>query len=125
MRFLGHRGPVTTGRGDARFQGEVRPDLLHRHEGVCLKHRAGGNGQKAYDKSGNLLRIENTINRPEVFTVYRTQPAPRAAAVLSPPSGAPQDPAPPRACPPTCASGPTLACRTQSPSGLGNPCAGA
>ena len=76
MRFLGHRVPVTTGRVDARFQGEVRTDLLHRHEGVCLKHRAGCNGQKAYDKSGNLLRIENTINRPEVFTVYRTQPAP-------------------------------------------------
>ena len=47
MRFLGHRVPVTTGRVDARFQGEVRTALLRRHEGVSLKHVAGFNGQKA------------------------------------------------------------------------------
>ena len=69
MRFLGHRVPVTTGRVDARFQGEVRTDVVRRHEGVCLKHRAGCNGQKAYAKFWNLLRIANTINRPEVLTV--------------------------------------------------------
>ena len=84
MRFLGHRVPVTTGRVDARFQGEVRSDLLHRHEGICLKHRAGFNGQKAYDKFCNLLRIENTLNRPEALTVYRTGPAPPATAPLPP-----------------------------------------
>lgn len=75
MRFLGHRVPVHTGQVDARFQGEVRSDVLHRHEGVCIKHRAGFNGQKAYDKYCNLLRVENTINRPEAFTVYRPAPA--------------------------------------------------
>ncbi len=80
MRFLGHRVPVTTGRVDARFEGDVRTDVLERHEGVCLKHRAGLNGQKAYDKFWNLLRIENTINRPEVFTVFRTEPAPKPLA---------------------------------------------
>ena len=84
MRFLGHHVPVHTGRVDARFRGEVRSDLLHRHEGVCLKHRAGFNGQKAYDKFSNLLRIENTLNRPEAFTVYRTEPAPPPPEPLPP-----------------------------------------
>ncbi len=84
MRFLGHHVPVTTGRVDARFQGEVRTDVLHRHEGVCLKHRAGFNSQKAYDKFWNLLRIENTINRPEAFTVYRTEPPAVPVAPLLP-----------------------------------------
>lgn len=80
MRFLGHRVPLKTGRVDARFKGDVRTDALTRHEGVCIKHVAGFNGQKAYDKFANLLRIENTINRPEAFTVYRNEPAPKAPA---------------------------------------------
>jgi hypothetical protein len=87
MRFLGHHVPVKTGRVDARFQGEVRTDVLSRHEGVCLKHRAGFNGQKVYDKFWNLLRVENTLNRPEVFTVYRADPAPKPADPLPPTPG--------------------------------------
>jgi len=79
MRFLGHHVPLKTGRVDARFQGDVRTDVLTRHEGVCIKHRAGSNGQKAYDKFSTLLRVENTINRPEAFTVFRAQPAPEPA----------------------------------------------
>lgn len=82
MRFLGHRVPLKTGRVDARFQGEVRSDVVTRHEGVCIKHRAGLNGQKAYDKHTNLLRIENTINRPEAFTVFRAVPAPASSAAV-------------------------------------------
>jgi hypothetical protein len=39
---------------------------------------AGFNGQKAYDKFWNLLRVENTINRPEAFTVFRVEPEPKA-----------------------------------------------
>jgi hypothetical protein len=50
MRFLGHHVPLKTGRVDARFQGQVRTDVLTRHEGVCIKHLAGFNEQKAYDK---------------------------------------------------------------------------
>jgi hypothetical protein len=84
MRFLGHHVPLKTGRVDARFQGEVRTDVLTRHEGVCLKHRAGFNGQKAYDKFRNLLRVENTINQPEVFTVFRAEPASEPAAAVPP-----------------------------------------
>lgn len=79
--------PATTGRVDARLQGQVRTDILHRHEGVCLKHRAGFNGQKACDKFWNLLRIENTLSRPAVFTVYRIAPAPGTAPALPPSPG--------------------------------------
>ena len=84
MRFLGHHVPVKTGRVDARFRGDVRSDVLTRHEGVCIKHVAGFNGQKAYDKFWNLLRVENTINRPEAFTVFRAQPTPKAPACRPP-----------------------------------------
>jgi len=87
MRFLGHRVPLKTGRVDARFRGDVRSDVLSRHEGVCIKHVAGFNGQKAYDKFWNLLRIENTINRPEAFTVFRYQPQ---AHVSAPPQPTPR-----------------------------------
>jgi hypothetical protein len=75
MRFLGHPVPVKSGRIHGRFQGQVRSDRLQRHEGVCLKHRAGLNSQKIYDKFCTLLRVENTINCPEAFTVYRADPA--------------------------------------------------
>jgi hypothetical protein len=98
MRFLGHQVPVKTGRVDARFQGEVRTDAGTRHEGVCLKHLAGFNGQKAYDKFQTLLRVENTINRPEAFTVYRAQPAPEPAAPL-PPSPRARRATPPQSLP--------------------------
>jgi hypothetical protein len=99
LRFLGHRVPVTTGRGDARFQGDGRTDVLSRPEGVGLKHRAGFNGQKACDKFWNLLRVENTMNRPEAFTVYRAEPAPAAPASL-PPSPRARTTAPPQSLPP-------------------------
>lgn len=100
MRFLGHRVPVTTGRVDARFQGDVRTDLVHRHEGVCLKHRAGFNAQKAYDKFWTLMRVENVINRPEVFTVYRAEPAP-APPTPRPPSPRARTHSPPQSLPPS------------------------
>ncbi len=84
MRFLGHHVPLRTGQVDARFRGEVRSDVLRRHEGVCIKHVAGFNGQKAYDKFASLLRVENTLNRPEAFTVFRAEPPPKALAALPP-----------------------------------------
>ena len=99
MRFLGHRVPVKTGRVDARFQGEVRTDVLTRHEGVCIKHWAGANGQKAYDKWENLLRVENTLNRPEAFTVFRADPTPKPPAPR-PPTPRAHTAAPPQSLPP-------------------------
>lgn len=89
MRFLGHRVPVTTGRADPRFQGQVRSDRLQRHEGVCLKHRAGYNGIKVYDKMAQVLRVENTIVRPEAFTIYRQDAAPSQPSASLPPADKP------------------------------------
>jgi hypothetical protein len=69
MRFLGHRVPTTTGKVNARFKDQVISDLKHRAEGVRIKHRAGGNSLKAYNKHSRILRVETTLNQPEVFKV--------------------------------------------------------
>ena len=99
MRFLGHPVPLKTGRVHGRFHGQVRSDVLTRHEGVCIKHLAGVNGQKAYDKFCNLLRVENTLNRPEAFTVFRLESAPQAPAPW-PPIAPASDTRPPQSLPP-------------------------
>ena len=75
MRFLGHQVPVKSGKVNGRFNGPARSDRLERHEGVCLRHGIGINGIKIYDKMAQLLRVETTLNAPEVFKVYRTAPA--------------------------------------------------
>ncbi len=59
LRFLGKRP-------DPRYQGEVLSDYKDRPEGVCVKHRAYGNSVKVYDKGGSILRVETTINHPDV-----------------------------------------------------------
>jgi hypothetical protein len=33
---------------------------------VRLKHVAGGNSLKVYDKQGSVLRVETTINNPKL-----------------------------------------------------------
>lgn len=71
MRFLGHRVPTTTGKVNGRFKAQIVSDLKHRAEGVRIKHRVGGNSLKAYNKHARLLRVETTLNQPEVFKVYR------------------------------------------------------
>ncbi len=64
MRFLGKKpsGP---------FQGEIVSSYLRRPEGVRVKHSVQGNSVKMYDKQGNLLRIETTMNHPYCFKAYR------------------------------------------------------
>jgi hypothetical protein len=64
MRFLGKKpsGP---------FKGQVVSSYLRRPEGVRLKHSVQSNSVKMYDKQGNLLRIETTMNRPYSFKAYR------------------------------------------------------
>jgi hypothetical protein len=64
LRFLKKR---------ADFGGEVSSDFRRREEGVRVKHYAGGNSVKAYDKAETVLRIETTINQPGQFRVYRTK----------------------------------------------------
>jgi hypothetical protein len=74
MRFLGHQVPLRSGRINGRFKGPARSDRIERHEGVCLRHGVGINGIKIYDKFAQLLRVETTLNAPEVFKVYRKDP---------------------------------------------------
>jgi len=64
MRFLGRRF-----RSD--FDGEIVSDFKERPEGVRIKHRAGSNSVKLYDKEGSVLRTETTINCSEDFKVFR------------------------------------------------------
>jgi hypothetical protein len=70
LRFLGKRTPAQGVHGN--FEGELNTTLKQRPEGVCIKHYAAGNAIKLSDKQGSVLRAETTINRPEVFRVYRT-----------------------------------------------------
>lgn len=65
LRFLGRKVP-------ARYPGEVLSHLGRRGEGMRVKHRAGGNSIKMYDKAGGtVLRVETTINDPNAFRVFR------------------------------------------------------
>ena len=59
-------------RSEWQFLWATHSSLKQRLEGVCIKHYAEGNSIKLYDKQGSVLRAETTINRPEVFRVYRT-----------------------------------------------------
>ncbi len=78
MRFLGCKG-LTTGAIHGAFTGQVVSDLKERPEGVRVKHRAGGNSIKMYDKQGSVLRVEATINKPGDFKVYRPKEGGSAA----------------------------------------------
>ena len=64
MRFLGRS---TQGRAP----NEVVSDYRSRYEGVRLKHWVNCNSIKMYNKAGNVLRTETTINQTRDFKVYR------------------------------------------------------
>ena len=66
LRFLGKR-VTAEGRVPASFIDEVTSDLKHRPEGVRIKHRAGRNTVKLYDKQGSVLRVETTLNEVSDF----------------------------------------------------------
>jgi hypothetical protein len=73
LRFLGRKLPAS-GAVHGRYADEVLSDLGRRVDGVRLKHRAGDNSIKMYDKAGGrVLRVETTINDPSDFKVYRTK----------------------------------------------------
>lgn len=65
MRFLGR----SDNRG--RKPNEVVSDLRKRYEGLRLKHWVNRNSIKTYNKAGNVLRTETTINQTRDFKVYR------------------------------------------------------
>ncbi len=76
LRFLGRRlGPGAS--VPSQLEAEVTSDLKGRQEGLRIKHRAGANSVKAYDKAyttaGAVLRTETTLNDPSAFKVYRTK----------------------------------------------------
>jgi hypothetical protein len=71
LRFLGHRVSAT-GHVPASLKAEVTSDLKHRPEGVRIKHRAGRNTVKLYDKQGSVLRVETTLNDVTGLKSYRT-----------------------------------------------------
>lgn len=62
LRFLGRTG---------RFTGEVTSSLRERPEGLRLRHAAGENSLKIYDKQELVLRVETTINDPRGLRTYR------------------------------------------------------
>jgi len=64
LRFLGRPQPNA-------FRGDMASTLKRRPEGVRLKHWVNGNSLKMYDKEGQVLRVETTINNPREFRVYR------------------------------------------------------
>jgi len=64
LKFLGRKP-------NANFRGEVQTHVGRRVEGVRVKHAMKSNKLKMYDKGGNVLRIETTINDPTEFRVRR------------------------------------------------------
>jgi hypothetical protein len=70
LRFLQQKVPAHGGLY-GRFAGEVVSDLKRRPEGVRIKHAAGLNSVKQYDKQGQVLRVETTIHDAGDLKVYR------------------------------------------------------
>lgn len=64
MRYLGK--PLV-----ATYRGEVVTNYKQRPEGICVRHAAGGNSIKMYDKQGSVLRVETTTNKPAEFKSRR------------------------------------------------------
>jgi hypothetical protein len=70
LRFLGHKTPKHGG-AHGKYQGVVQSDLKRRVEGIRLKHRAGHNTVKMYNKQPTVLRVETTINDASDLKCYR------------------------------------------------------
>lgn len=63
LRFLG--------RPHQPHTAEVTTRVQRRTEGVRVKHWVAENSVKMYDKLGQVLRVETTLNQPRRFKVYR------------------------------------------------------
>jgi hypothetical protein len=70
LRYLGKKVPAV---GYGNLTGEAKIDLRTRPEGTRLKFWYRSNSLKVYDKEGQALRIETTLNRPEGFKAYRSK----------------------------------------------------
>jgi hypothetical protein len=69
LRFFGRRVKADN-MPWSNFPGEITSDVKTRAEGTRIKHRAGGNTVKMYDK-GSVLRVETTLYQPRDFRVFR------------------------------------------------------
>ena len=69
LRFLGRVYPTVAFAPRANL--EVSGNLRRRPEGVRVRHRAGANSVKMYDKQGSILRIETTLNNIRDFREKR------------------------------------------------------
>ena len=70
LRFLGRTVPGS-------FRGEAHSTLIHRPEGIRIRHWLDENSLKMYDKTERLLRVEMTLNNPARFKVLRRRPSDR------------------------------------------------
>jgi hypothetical protein len=68
LKFLGRKL-------NANFRGEVQTWIKRRVEGVRVVHKMKKNKLKMYDKAGNVLRVETTINDAKEFRVWRKNDA--------------------------------------------------
>lgn len=73
LHFLG-RKVTAAGNVHGQYADEVLSDLGQHVDGVRIKHRAGENSIRMYDKAqGRVLRVETTVNDPSDFKVFRTK----------------------------------------------------
>ena len=70
LRFLGKK-VTATGQPHGKLAQEVTARRVHRLPGTCVKYHVGQNSLKFYNKHGNVFRAEATINKPQVFNVFR------------------------------------------------------
>jgi len=69
LRYLGR--PLTAaGRPHGSCSNEVMSRVLDFHDGLRVRHWVDHNSVKVYNEQ-NVLRIETTINMPDMFRVYR------------------------------------------------------
>jgi len=73
MRFLGRS--VEAGI-TPRFSGDIVSDIaarVEKYEGMRIKHRINRNSVKMYNKAGNVLRVETTLNDMRDLKVMRVE----------------------------------------------------
>jgi hypothetical protein len=71
LHSISPKGKCLTVIGTEGIRGEVVSDCGRRVEGVRVKHRVDRNSVKLYDKHGQVLRVETTMNRPREIHTYR------------------------------------------------------
>jgi hypothetical protein len=78
MRFLGRSVEVGI---TPRFAGDITSDIAARpekYEGMRIKHRVNHNSVKLYNKAGNVLRVETTLNDMRDLKAMRVEKGKKA-----------------------------------------------